>query len=81
MENLEFIKNVKSVDVDGLRGINTYTIMAMYNKIEKDSSGFEFATIVHKTIDKFTMTWDEITRDGGIGQVNQDLKECYNLEK
>lgn len=73
----EFIKNVCDVDVDGFRGINTYTIKAMYN-VEKEEGywGIEF-----KLLDKFTMTWAEIERDGGISQVNRDLEECYNIKK
>ena len=76
VESLEFIRNVLSVDVDGLKGVNTYTIKAMYNKVNADG----FATVVHQLVDKFEMTWDEIERDGGTAQVNADLKECYGLE-
>lgn len=72
---LEFIKNVAKVEVDGLRGINRYTIKAMYNEIGKDG----FASIVHKPVDSFSLTWDEIERDGGIAQVKADLAEVYGI--
>lgn len=72
---LEFIKNVLSVDVDGLKGVNHYTIKAQYNAIDEEG----FATLNHKLVDEFDMTWDEIERDGGIAQVNKDLKECYGV--
>lgn len=72
---LEFIKNVADIKVDGLRGINTYTIKAMYNEIGDDG----VASIVHKPVEVFSMTWDEIERDGGIDQVNADLAEVYGV--
>lgn len=77
--NLEFIKNVVGVDVDGLRGINHYRISAMYNEIHIDENGKEWADIVFKVIDEFDYSWDDIERDGGIAQVNKDLKECYGV--
>jgi hypothetical protein len=73
--NLIFIKNIMEVDVDGLKGINHYTIKAQYNKIDNEG----YATLTHKLIDEFDYTWDEIERDGGIAQVNKDFKETYNL--
>lgn len=72
---LEFIKNVVKVEVDGLRGVNSYTIKAMYNEIGEDG----FANIVHKLVDSFSLTWDEIERDGGIAQVKADLAEVYGV--
>ena len=77
--NLEFIKNEVDVDVDGLRGINHYRISAMYNRIHVDEKGFEWADLTFKVIDEFDLTWDEIEKDGGIAQVNRDLKECYGV--
>lgn len=75
---LEFIKNIVEVDVDGLNGINHYTIKAMYNEITEDERG-TYANIVYKTIDEFDYTWRDIEADGGIAQVNADLKECYGI--
>lgn len=72
---LEFIKNVAKVKVDGLRGINSYTIKAMYDEIGEDG----FASIVYKPVDSFQLTWDEIERDGGIAQVKADLAEVYGV--
>ena len=72
---LEFIKNILDVKVDGLAGVNHYTVKAMYDEI--DSEGF--ATITYKTIDKFDMTWKEIEEKGGVGAVNKDLKERYGV--
>lgn len=72
---LEFIRNVVDIKIDGLRGVNHYIIKAMYNKIDAEG----FATIEHKLIDEFDYTWDEIERDGGIAQVNKDLKECWGV--
>lgn len=72
----EFIRNVVDVDVDGLRGVNHYTIKAMYNEIREDGRG-SYAAIVFELLDEFDYTWQEIERDGGICQVNEDLKEAY----
>lgn len=76
MTELKHIKNIVNVDVDGLRNVNHYTIQAMYDEIGEDG----FASIVFKTIDEFDYTWREIERDGGIAQVNADLRECYGVE-
>ena len=61
--------------MDGLKGVNHYIIKAMYNKIDKDN----FATIVYKLVDEFDMTWKEIEAEGGIQNINKDLKECYGV--
>lgn len=76
---MEFIRNVLDINVDGLRGVNHYTIKAMYNKFLLNEDGEEYAVIEHVLLDEFDYTWDEIERDGGIAQVNRDLKECYNV--
>ena len=75
---MEFIKNTVDVDVDGLRGVNHYTIKAMYNVEHTDERG-SWWELEHKLIDEFDYTWDEIERDGGIAQVNKDLKECWGV--
>lgn len=74
--DLIFIKNILEVDVDGLKGINHYTIKAMYNKIDEEG----YAKLTHKLVDEFDYTWDEIEREGGIAQVNKDFKETYGVE-
>lgn len=72
---LEFIKNVLDIKVDGLRGVNHYVIKAMYNLIDEDN----FATIEFKLIDEFELDWDEIEAEGGVGEINKQLKECYGV--
>ena len=79
VKGLEFIKNVVDVDVDGINQVNHYRISAMYNEIHVDENGKEWADITFKVVDEFDYTWDEIERDGGIAQVNKDLKECYGI--
>lgn len=74
--DLIFIKNVIEVDVDGLKGVNHYTIKAMYNKIDNEG----YAILTHKLIDEFDYSWDDIEKDGGIAQVNKDFKETYGVE-
>ena len=72
---LQFIKNVLDVKVDGLKGVNHYTIKAMYDKIGDDG----FATTTNELVDEFDMTWKEIEEEGGIAAINKDLKECYGV--
>lgn len=74
-DNLEFIKNIVDIEVDGLKGLNNYTIKAMYNKKEKDG----FATITYKLVDEFSLTWGEIEEEGGAGAVMKDIKDTYNI--
>lgn len=76
MKTLEPIKNIVEVDVDRLNAKNHYTITAMYVEIGDDG----FADIVFKTIDEFDYTWADIEKDGGIAQVNADLREFYGAE-
>lgn len=77
--NKYFIKNIAEVDVDGLRGINYYTIKALYNVEYADEIG-EWCELEETIIDEFDYPWDAIERDGGIAQVNADLRECYGVE-
>ena len=73
---VEFIKTQSNVKVDGLKGINTYTISIVYNKKHTDKFG-EYWSVETLVIDKFQLTWDEIEQDGGVEQINNDLKEVY----
>lgn len=70
-----FIKNILEVDVDGLKAENNYTINAMYDVVGLDG----FAIVEHVTVDRFTMTWDEIERDGGVAAVVEEIKEEYKI--
>lgn len=72
---LEFIKNVLSVNVNGLKGVNRYVIKAMYDEIDEDN----FAKTIFKLVDDFELTWKEIEEEGGIAEINKDLKECYGV--
>ena len=76
---VEFIKTQSNVKVDGLKGINTYTISILYNKRHVDKRG-EYWSIETLVIDKFNYTWDEIEQDGGVEQINNDIKEVYCIE-
>lgn len=78
---VEFIKVIKDVKVDGLRDINTYTISILYNKRHIDKkNNYEYWSIETLIIDKFDYTWDEIDQDGGVAQINNDIKEVYCIE-
>lgn len=72
---LEFSKNVLDVDVDGMREVNTYTVKAMYNKIDPDG----FASVVFEPVAKFSLSWQEIEEAGGIAQVNTLIKKQYEI--
>lgn len=69
----EFIKNIVFCDVDGLRGLNHYTVEAMYNVVGDDG----FASIEYEKLDEFDYTWADIERDGGIAKIVQDFKDVY----
>jgi hypothetical protein len=75
MKQVEFIKRILEVKVDGLRGINTYKIIEAYNEIDHDN----FAHYKQKTIDEIDYTWSEIESDGGLSKVLAEIKETYNI--
>lgn len=75
---VEFIKVIKDIKVDGLRGINTYTISILYNKRHIDKKNdYEYWSIETLDIDQFQLTWKEIEQNGGVEQINKDIKEVY----
>ena len=53
----QVIKRVLDADVDGLKGVVTYTITEMYDLIDDEGYG----EIKHRVIDQFTMTFREIS--------------------
>lgn len=71
-----FIGNTVNVDVDGLRGINFYTVKACYEVTYYDERG-TYAKTEFETVDSFDYPWSEIERDGGIEQVNANLRDVY----
>ena len=70
-----FIKNILDVDVDGLRQRNRYVVRAMYDVKQPDG----YYKLVQRVIEDVTMTWDEIEEEGGVAEVNKQLRECYNV--
>lgn len=50
------IKRTLDVDVDGLKGLITYTIKEMYDMIDEEG----FGEIKFRTIDEFTLTFGEV---------------------
>ena len=72
---LEFIKNVLDVDVDGAREVNTYTVKAMYDKVDPDG----FASVVFEPVAKFFLSWQEIEEAGGIAQVNALINKRFEI--
>lgn len=73
----EFIKNVVDVDVDGLKQVNHYRVKAMYNVFGDD----DVASISFVPLDEFDLTWKEIESEGGIGEINKQIKEEYGAEE
>lgn len=72
---LEFIKNILDVEVDSLRHVNHYVVKAMYNKIHDEG----WAEIDHKLIEKIDITWDEIDKNGGVGDFVNRLRKKYDI--
>lgn len=72
----KLIRNVLDVDVDGWKGVNHYTVKAMYDVIAEDG----FATIEHELLARFDYKWSEIDEMGGTAVVNEMIAKKYNLE-
>lgn len=77
--NKNLIKTIADVDVDGLRGVNYYTIKEMWD-VEYADGDFTWCEIEYKVVDEFDYPWSDIERDGGLAQVQADLRECYGVE-
>lgn len=76
----EFIKRIMEVDVDGLRNINRYTIIALYNEIHEDERG-KWSTTESEIVDELTLSWADIDNDfGGVGSCNEMLRKMYHVE-
>jgi len=73
-----FIKNDLQVDVDGLRHRNRYIVRAMYDVRHEDERGVHYK-LEQRVIEDLTLTWDEIEQEGGVVEINKQLKKCYNL--
>lgn len=68
-----FVRNCVSVDVDGLRGRNRYTVKAMYDEVDEDG----FADVVYEDVCEFSLTWEEVRERGGPAAVAAELRERY----
>jgi hypothetical protein len=77
---MEFIKNVMEVEVIGTRGVIYYKIKAQYDKKLKDGE-YEYVKLEEVVIDEFEYTWKEIDEAGGIGKINEEIKEYYKIEE
>lgn len=75
---MKFIKNILEVEIDGLKGVTYYKIYAMYEKMFEDEQG-TYAKIELVLLDEFDYTWEEISREGGIGAVNKEIRTLYNI--
>lgn len=74
-----FIKNVLNVEVDGLRGTNRYIVRAMYDVEKVHPLHGSYYDITQRVVEDITYTWDEIEQEGGIAEIEKQLKECYNV--
>lgn len=74
----KFIKNIYTVEVDGLRSVNHYKVYSEYEVKYIDELNREYWKTEWELIDEFDYSWDEIEQDGGIVQVNKDIQEEYN---
>ena len=73
----EFVKNILDVEPNGLKGTSTYKIYSMFEEIHPEG----FAKTRLKLIDAIEMTWAEIDQKGGVGAVNREIREAYNIEE
>ena len=74
-----YVKTLISVDVDGLKGVNHYTVKDQLDVPMHDDRG-DYSKIDFLTVTKFDITWTEIEQRGGVAKVNQWLKEKYHAE-
>lgn len=72
---MQFIKNILDADIDPVKREVEYKILAMYDDVGKDG----VADIEIKTVASFTMTFDEINKNGGVGAVTKGIKKRYNI--
>ena len=70
-----FIKNILDVDVNASRQVNKYIVRSMYDVEQEDG----FYKLEQRVIEDLTLTWDEIEQKGGVGEINRQLKERYNI--
>lgn len=73
----QIIKRTLDVDVDGLKGIVKYVIKEMYDLIHDEG----YATIEHRLIDEFTMTFNEIEEEEkSLGHsIKTEIYEVYGI--
>ncbi|MGV3336678.1 hypothetical protein [Latilactobacillus curvatus] len=71
------IRNILDIDVDGLNGVNHYTVKGMYDVMDADG----FATIKHELVARFDLTWEQIDNAGGVDIINEAITNKYNIEK
>ena len=75
----QFIKNILDTKVDNRREMITYKISAMYDVPYVAADGHTYYDVEQETIERITLTWDEIDKLGGPGKVVEDLKKKYNI--
>lgn len=75
----QFIKNILDTKVDNRREMITYKISAMYDVPYVATDGHTYYDVEQETIERITLTWDEIDKLGGPGKVVEDLKKKYNI--
>lgn len=74
-----YVKTIISVDVDGLKGVNHYTIKDQLEVPMHDSMG-DYSKTDFLTVTQFDITWSEIEQRGGVAEVNRWLKDKYHAE-
>ena len=77
----EALRTICEVDVNPRREVNTYKIIRMFDNIIENEDGSQYADVKCQVIDKFDMTWAEIEKEGGVGAVNEQIKEAYGVVK
>lgn len=73
----KFVRNIFTVEVDGLHSLNHYKVYAEYEVRKEDENG-EYWETEWDLIDEFDYDWDDIEKDGGLEQIKKDFKEEYN---
>lgn len=71
------LRNILSVDNDGLGHVITYEVREMYDLVGDDG----FATTKSDLLERFRITWDELDGSGRtMASIRNDLVKKYDID-
>lgn len=76
-----FLENTLDIDNDGLKHVITYRVSALYDVKQIAPDGYEYYTLKMRTIEEFSLTWEEIEKQGFHHDITNRLNEKYNIKR